>query len=1107
MAPTPASGVELGTYYVSVTTSAKGLFKELNGAGATAADASGKKAGETYAQSYAKTASSKVGELLSKYGPAALAGVVAFKGIDRLLDIDSAKSSLKGLGNSTTQVAAIMKDALNSVKGTAFSLGDAAGVAATAVASGVTAGSALTDYLKLTADTATIAQAPLNEIGDIFNGISAKGKVYTDDLNQLASRNIPVFQYLQKQYGVTGEALTKMVESGQVDSATFFKAIQTNIGGAALTAGGDIKGTFDNLEASLGRIGANVLGGGADKLPALFTDITHSLEPVESAASVVGDALGGAVTVAKAIPGPVLAGAAAFAILLKVSSPLKGALETGALKALYLGDSLRTAQAEAASMGSRLPALAGGLNLVTKAGKTAGSAILGAVGGPAGLAVTAGVTAVTFAISAWTDATAKQQEATDRLSDSLDSNTGAVTSTTLTTIFDDLKAAGSGNAIDALETLGLNTKSYIAAISTGGPALAAYRQQLLDIGAAAQIENDKQDPATYRDSALRADAASIALKGLDAETKSLGNSTADYAQKARAGVVDTTNLGNAAGGAAAKVKTFGDKVDTAFNRVGNLGKQRTAIEALGTSIANNGKVVSSSTAKGVANAGALEDAVSAMAAAAGKNQNQFAANVIGLIRTLRARGVDVSGVLGAVRKSLVSVAGTKWAVYLDGSQSVAEAVRVVKANLAAAKSFYALAQADTSQHSESRQAAALRSIADLNSQLSALNAIRAAATSTGAAISAGAAAGNSAANAGATKVASTAKAVKTTADYLKAIVTAAKGLQNADNEATAAAALRVAIKQAAVAHKISSSTKSRLLAEEQDTSAKLKKIIASRAALAGKIDDANNALQAAISQRDEFKSSVIDGYKQLGDLGKLASQTEAAVTTYTRIGDTIFGSTADTAKAASADTLIARLKDQVEQAKEFRTAYDALAAEGLNSDALKSLASGFASSGDASLAGSLFGGGQTAIDQINALQAQLAGLGTSLGTDASTALFQPGVDLAQGLLDGLKSQDGALKKAYDKLADDLVAEVKKKLGIHSPSKKMAWIAEMTSKGFNDNLHFDPIAPLVDADTGEFQRLSAVAPVYLAQTNHYAYTETEAERVNTGLQLAKASFNY
>lgn len=215
------------------------------------------------------TVAAKAGELALKTamvgaaGAATLAvggiGLALTKGFDRLKSIDQAKFKLLALGNDAASVAKIMDSALASVKGTAFGMDDAVTAAASAVAAGIKPGQDLTKYLKDVGDAAAIAGTNFTDMGSIFNKIQTSNKAYTDDLQQLSDRGIPIFTWLQKEYGVTAAALSKMVQDGDVDAAHFQHAIETNIGGAALKMGQSFQGSVDNAEAALGRLGAALL--------------------------------------------------------------------------------------------------------------------------------------------------------------------------------------------------------------------------------------------------------------------------------------------------------------------------------------------------------------------------------------------------------------------------------------------------------------------------------------------------------------------------------------------------------------------------------------------------------------------------------------------------------------------------------------------------------------------------------------------------------------------------------------------------------------------------------------------------------------------------------
>ncbi|QXN73762.1 tape measure protein [Mycobacterium phage SoSeph] len=226
---------------------------------------------------------------------AGLAGAL-HAGISRLTAIDDAKFKLQGLGNTAEQVQSIMDNALAAVKGTAFGLDEAATTAASAVAAGIKPGQQLTDYLKLVGDTAAIAGTSLADMGAIFNRVQTSGKAFTGDLNQLADRGLPVFQWLQEEYGVSGAALAKMVEKGKVDAATFQRVVAERIGGAAQNMGGSIRGQLSNLKAAYSRFGAELAGpifSAVSPLTLAFTNafdkITTAIKPyTEQLTAIIG---------------------------------------------------------------------------------------------------------------------------------------------------------------------------------------------------------------------------------------------------------------------------------------------------------------------------------------------------------------------------------------------------------------------------------------------------------------------------------------------------------------------------------------------------------------------------------------------------------------------------------------------------------------------------------------------------------------------------------------------------------------------------------------------------------------------------------------------------
>lgn len=245
-----------------------------------------------------KTAGSKIVGFFKtgiKWSAAFLAGLGALAikgGIDRMLGIEDAQAKLKGLGHDTKAVDAIMKNALASVRGTAFGLDEAAGLAATAVAAGIKPGEELERVLKLTADSATVAGSSLDEMGLIWGKVAAKGKVDGQTVNQMLQRQIPILTYLAEHYGVTAEEASKMVSQGKVSFEDFAAAMEANVAGAALESGNTTRGAFANMRAALSRVGAAFLTEIFPMFRQSFVGITGYLDNITTYAEKIGKAFG-----------------------------------------------------------------------------------------------------------------------------------------------------------------------------------------------------------------------------------------------------------------------------------------------------------------------------------------------------------------------------------------------------------------------------------------------------------------------------------------------------------------------------------------------------------------------------------------------------------------------------------------------------------------------------------------------------------------------------------------------------------------------------------------------------------------------------------------------
>lgn len=281
----------IATAYIDVIPSFKGFKKSVNNE-LRGLDGDGRKHGQKLGEATAQGAdkgfkgeglgtklASKMGKTLKAGAIGAgvavggvLAGSIA-KGMGRLTAIDQAQAKLKGLGNSTQDVGKIMDNALASVKGTAFGLGEAATVSAQMVAAGIKPGKELETTLRTVGDTAAIAGRSMEDVGLIFGSVAARGKLQGDDMLQLMSAGVPVLQLLAKETGKTSAEVSEMVSKGEIDFATFEKAMRGGVGGAAKEMGNTFSGALANMGASMGRFGEALVKPLFDASPKLMTAV------------------------------------------------------------------------------------------------------------------------------------------------------------------------------------------------------------------------------------------------------------------------------------------------------------------------------------------------------------------------------------------------------------------------------------------------------------------------------------------------------------------------------------------------------------------------------------------------------------------------------------------------------------------------------------------------------------------------------------------------------------------------------------------------------------------------------------------------------------------
>ena len=327
------AGIEIANAYVALTTKMPGLQGNISKAlGGPAVKSSVDKAGSSLGSKLMGTMTKTVKGAAATVGGTIAAGIgtALVKGFARLNAIDTAQAKLKGLGNDSKTVSKVMDNALASVKGTAFGLGDAATVGAQAVASGIKPGKELEGVLKSVANSAAASGSEMSEMGSIYAKVASTGKAQNDVLSQVADRGIPIYQALADQLGVTADEVFAMASKGKIGFAEFQDAMTSAAGTVATELSNTVGGSWSNFIASLGRVGAGLLGGVFPQIAPSIQGITSALAPLEDAAGKVGEKVGKVLAPAFDWLGKALSGKvdfSAFSSVLSYLTPLGAVMQ------------------------------------------------------------------------------------------------------------------------------------------------------------------------------------------------------------------------------------------------------------------------------------------------------------------------------------------------------------------------------------------------------------------------------------------------------------------------------------------------------------------------------------------------------------------------------------------------------------------------------------------------------------------------------------------------------------------------------------------------------------------------------------------------------------
>lgn len=180
-------------------------------------------------------------------------GPIVEGGKTRALNLEAAKFQLSGLKVAWEDIES---DINYGVQDTAYGLDAAAKVASQLVASNVQLGDSMKTALRGVSGVAAMTSSSFEDIGHIFTTVAGQGRLMGMQLTQLSMKGINAAATLGQALNKTEAEIRDMVSKGQIDFATFAKAMDDAYGEHAKDANKTFTGALSNTRAALARIGA-----------------------------------------------------------------------------------------------------------------------------------------------------------------------------------------------------------------------------------------------------------------------------------------------------------------------------------------------------------------------------------------------------------------------------------------------------------------------------------------------------------------------------------------------------------------------------------------------------------------------------------------------------------------------------------------------------------------------------------------------------------------------------------------------------------------------------------------------------------------------------------
>ncbi len=269
-----ANSVYLGSVYATLDLRTDGFEKSLASVKSSTASLGNSLSGSltsatsSYAQKAAQgfgNVADSIGSLLKPLAKVGLTGSVGLGalvkfGFDATRQIQSTTAGIVSLTGSADAAGKVIKQMVDYVQGKPFDRLEVIQASRQLLAMGRTTQDLTTD-VELLGRAVVLTGGDWSSLAKIYGQAASANRVMSGDLSQLETAGIPITMKLGQQLGITAQQVRLMAEKGEIDFATFKKALESALPADIVkNASNTIDNKVKSLSASFRNLAFDILG-------------------------------------------------------------------------------------------------------------------------------------------------------------------------------------------------------------------------------------------------------------------------------------------------------------------------------------------------------------------------------------------------------------------------------------------------------------------------------------------------------------------------------------------------------------------------------------------------------------------------------------------------------------------------------------------------------------------------------------------------------------------------------------------------------------------------------------------------------------------------------